>query len=56
MKDDKNDFLSRYAIKNVTDEDFDAALKGKATIPGIVSLPSKKRDAEDDLEELEAVT
>ena len=33
-------------------EDFDAALKGRAQIPSVVSLP-KKREAESDSESLE---
>jgi len=51
MKDDKSSFLKRIAVKGAT-EDFDAALKGRAQIPSVVSLP-KKRGAESDSESLE---
>jgi len=48
MKDDKQKFL-KYAVKGAT-EDFDAALKGRTSIPSVVSLPVKKRDADEDSE------
>jgi hypothetical protein len=51
MKDEKSSFLREIAVKGAT-ADFDAALKGKATIPSVVSLP-KKREAESDSESLE---
>lgn len=51
MKDDKSQFLKEFAIKGVTDKDFDKALQGKGgKIPGIVSLPARKREAEEDSE------
>lgn len=52
MNQDKSDFLKKYHVKK-TKEDFDAALKGKETIPSVISMPKNKRDAESDSESLE---
>jgi len=52
MKDDKTKFLKKFAIKGVTQQDFDKAIKGDS-IPSVVQLPARKRDAEDDSEDLE---
>ena len=52
MNQDKSDFLKKYHVKK-TREDFDAALKGKETIPSVISMPKNKRDAESDSESLE---
>ena len=55
MKDDKSQFLKKFAIPSgVTNKDFDKALEGKGgNIPGVVSIPARKREAEDDSEALE---
>lgn len=54
MKDDKSQFLKKFAITGVTDKDFDKALEGRGNnIPSVVSLPARKRDADDDSEALE---
>ena len=58
MGDDKSAFLKEFAMKrNISDKEFDDAIWGadKAKgekVPGVVSLPSKKRDADDDSESL----
>ena len=33
MKDDKSQFLKKFAIKGVKSSDFDTAMKGKDKIP-----------------------
>jgi len=53
MNDDKTKFLKKFAIKGVTQSDFDKAIKGKDKIPSVVQLPARKRDAEQDSEDLE---
>ena len=52
MKEDKSKFLKQFVVKK-TKEDFDPALKGKDTIPSVLSMPKKKRDADSDSESLE---
>ena len=58
MSEQRTKFMKEFAIKkNLKDGDFDQALKGKATIPGVVSLPkSLKRDHDDDSQDLEENT
>lgn len=53
MKDDKSDFLKKHAVNNVSDELISTALKGMKNIPSVISLPQKKREADEDVEELE---
>jgi len=56
MKDDKSQFLAKFSqsITGVTDKDFDKALEGRGNIiPSVVSLPARKREADDDSEVLE---
>lgn len=55
MTEQRTKFLKEFAIKkNLKDTDFDMALKGKSSIPGVVSLPkSLKRENDDDIESLE---
>ena len=57
LSEQRNKFMKEFAIKkSLKDGDFDQALKGKASIPGVVSLPkSLKRDHDDD-EDLEEKT
>jgi hypothetical protein len=40
-----------FKNKNITDKDIDDAIKGKK-IPSVVSLPSNKRNADEDSESL----
>ena len=50
MSEQKSKFLKEFAIKkNLKNSDFDEALKGKTTIPSVVSLPkSLKRENDSD--------
>jgi len=58
MSEQRSKFLKEFAIKkNLKNSDFDQALKGKASIPNVVSLPkSLKRDNDNDTESLEENT
>ena len=58
MSEQRSKFLKEFAIKkNLKNSDFDQALKGKASIPDVVSLPkSLKRENDSDLESLEEKT
>ena len=53
MKEGKSQFL-KAAAKGATAKDFETALKGRGDqIPSVVSIPARKRDADDDSEALE---
>lgn len=57
MGDDKQAFIKEFAMKRkISDKEFDDAIwgdKGKGEkIPGTVTLPSKKREADEDTESL----
>lgn len=58
MTDQKAKFMKEFAIKkNLSDKDFDDAIKNKNKhIPSVVSIPSKKREAEEDTESLQEST
>jgi len=56
MKDDKSDFLKKHSLKTVNDSDISTALKHMKTVPSVVSLPYKKREATEDTEALESST
>lgn len=51
LQQDKQAFIK--AALHGQDADLAAALKGKTSIPNVVSLPVKKRDAEESIDELE---
>ena len=61
MTDQKAKFMKEFAIKkNLSDKDFDDAIKfiknKNKHIPSVVSIPSKKREAEEDTESLQEST
>jgi hypothetical protein len=55
MKEDKDSFIKSFSKGKVPEEkDIEKALKGKESIPSVLSIPkSNKREAQDGVDDLE---
>ena len=55
MREEKAEFIKQFQKHQIksTDEEFAKALDGKQQAPNVLSVAKKKRDSDDDIEELE---